>query len=307
MGKIIKTNKGTYYINGNKVYKGVVGSYNENAARYDKGKSVGYESVPNNVRKIFKNQGVVVMDKETFDKQHPIKRTNNSKQVTRTYTITPKSKSKVNSNNSSNVNFGLNSTSTVKPNSTSTQTTKRSDLSTSKASIADKTRNTTKAIRTTKKNNINNTITPKSKSKINSNSRISSSTPDGNYTVNKGDSLWRIAKNNGMTLNELMEANPQIKNVNQVIHPGDKINVNGKGNTYKKITPRPDSQGRNMDLTLNTTVSEDQLTPPKRIPTTVSKSQEETTDMSNVQPVNQSSNETTNKPRYKYKKKPMLV
>lgn len=45
---------------------------------------------------------------------------------------------------------------------------------------------------------------------------------DGGYKVKKGDSLWRIAHNNNLTLNELMSYNPQLNgNINTVIHPGD--------------------------------------------------------------------------------------
>ena len=81
----------------------------------------------------------------------------------------------------------------------------------------------------------NKTTSPR-KSKSTVSSRVSSSTPGGNYTVNKGDSLWRIAHNAGISLNELMRQNPQIKNINQVIRPGDKINVNGKSNTTSTNT-----------------------------------------------------------------------
>lgn len=45
-----------------------------------------------------------------------------------------------------------------------------------------------------------------------------------NYTVKKGDYLIRIAREKGVTLQQLMEANPQISNPN-LIHPGQSINV----------------------------------------------------------------------------------
>jgi spore coat assembly protein SafA len=52
----------------------------------------------------------------------------------------------------------------------------------------------------------------------------------GAYTVKSGDTLWDIAKNNGVPLNKLIAANPQIANPN-LIYPGDKINVpSGGGN-----------------------------------------------------------------------------
>ncbi len=59
-----------------------------------------------------------------------------------------------------------------------------------------------------------------------------SSSANGAYTVKSGDTLWDVAKNNGVPLNKLIAANPQIANPN-LIHPGDKINVpvGGSGNS----------------------------------------------------------------------------
>lgn len=45
-----------------------------------------------------------------------------------------------------------------------------------------------------------------------------------NYTVKKGDTMWAIAKRNNMSLKELVNKNPQIKNPN-LIYPGNKINL----------------------------------------------------------------------------------
>lgn len=42
------------------------------------------------------------------------------------------------------------------------------------------------------------------------------------YTVKKGDTLYRIAKGNGLTLKRLLELNPDIKNPN-LIYPGQQI------------------------------------------------------------------------------------
>jgi spore coat assembly protein SafA len=44
------------------------------------------------------------------------------------------------------------------------------------------------------------------------------------YTVKKGDTLWGIGKRYGVTLSELIAANPGIKNPN-LIYPGDQVNI----------------------------------------------------------------------------------
>ena len=44
------------------------------------------------------------------------------------------------------------------------------------------------------------------------------------YTVKKGDTLWGIAKQYGVTLTALIAANPQIKNPN-LIYPGDRVRM----------------------------------------------------------------------------------
>ena len=56
------------------------------------------------------------------------------------------------------------------------------------------------------------------------------------HTVKKGETLWQIAKSHNLTLDELMDANPQITNPNQ-IYIGDKIFIPQKGNR-----PQPPSQ-----------------------------------------------------------------
>lgn len=130
---------------------------------------------------------------------------------------------------------------------------------------------------TVKPTNTSSTVTPKR-----SYSRTSSSTPDGNYTVNRGDSLWRIAHNAGISLNELMRQNPQIKSINQVIHPGDKLNVNGKRNinntntstqstnTSTPVTSTPNYDNiilddSKMQTNINTTPSQEQLNVPNKL------------------------------------------
>ena len=44
------------------------------------------------------------------------------------------------------------------------------------------------------------------------------------YTVRRGDSLWRIAQNHGLSLTRIIELNPQIKNPN-LIYPGEQVRV----------------------------------------------------------------------------------
>ena len=44
------------------------------------------------------------------------------------------------------------------------------------------------------------------------------------HTVRKGDTLWAVAKQYGVTVQALIQANPQIKNPN-LIHPGEAVNI----------------------------------------------------------------------------------
>ncbi len=44
------------------------------------------------------------------------------------------------------------------------------------------------------------------------------------HTVVKGESLWRIARDHGVTLAEVIARNPQIRNPN-LIYPGEKVRV----------------------------------------------------------------------------------
>ena len=55
---------------------------------------------------------------------------------------------------------------------------------------------------------------------------------NNNYVIKRGDNLFDIAKNNNLNLQQLLDANPLIKNSNQ-INVGREITVPQFGNTYK--------------------------------------------------------------------------
>ena len=56
----------------------------------------------------------------------------------------------------------------------------------------------------------------------------SPSSPAGSVTVRSGDTLWGIARDNGVSLGSLIAANPQIRNPD-LIHPGQAVNLPGGG------------------------------------------------------------------------------
>ncbi|MCS6886535.1 MAG: peptidoglycan-binding protein [Acidobacteriota bacterium] len=59
---------------------------------------------------------------------------------------------------------------------------------------------------------------------VSGNSSSISSNTTNSYTVRAGDTLSHIAQRAGVSLNDLIRANPQIKNPN-LIHPGQQINI----------------------------------------------------------------------------------
>nr|AIA91169.1 CAZy families CBM50 protein [uncultured Thermoanaerobacter sp.] len=44
------------------------------------------------------------------------------------------------------------------------------------------------------------------------------------YKLAKGDTLWMVAKKFGITLEEIIKANPQIKDPNKIF-PGEEVNI----------------------------------------------------------------------------------
>lgn len=75
--------------------------------------------------------------------------------------------------------------------------------------------------KTTTQTNTNNT----SSNNTSTNNNNNNSTSNGTYTVKSGDTLWRIAVNNGLKLGELISKN-NLK-MNSIIYPGQKLVVSG--------------------------------------------------------------------------------
>src|SRR3546814_1154313 len=67
---------------------------------------------------------------------------------------------------------------------------------------------------------------PMSVSAVNSNSNVAANTPQNSHTVQHGDTLSAIARQNGVSLAALLAANPQISNPG-LIYPGDSIDIPG--------------------------------------------------------------------------------
>jgi spore coat assembly protein SafA len=62
------------------------------------------------------------------------------------------------------------------------------------------------------------------------------------HVVETGDSLWKIAKHYGVNLQDIIKANPEIKDPNKIF-PGDKIQIRGveeekAGGSRSEIYPR---------------------------------------------------------------------
>src|SRR3546814_6319495 len=76
---------------------------------------------------------------------------------------------------------------------------------------------------------------PMSVSAVNSNSNVAANTPQNSHTVQHGDTLSAIARQNGVSLAALLAANPQISNPG-LIYPGDSIDIPG-GNARSEEHP----------------------------------------------------------------------
>lgn len=106
-------------------------------------------------------------------------------------------------------------------------TTKKSETTTKKSeTTTKKSETTTKKQSTSSKSNSNTASTGSSNTKKKTTSTTSKAKT---HTVSEGESLDRIAKKNGVTVNELKKANPNIKS--DLIHPGDKINIPSKSSS----------------------------------------------------------------------------
>src|SRR3546814_12448129 len=68
---------------------------------------------------------------------------------------------------------------------------------------------------------------PMSVSAVNSNSNVAANTPQNSHTVQHGDPLSAIARQNGVSLAALLAANPQSSNPG-IIYPGARLHIPGR-------------------------------------------------------------------------------
>jgi uncharacterized YkwD family protein len=69
------------------------------------------------------------------------------------------------------------------------------------------------------------------------------------YTVKGNDTMWLISKQNGITLNSLIQANPQVTNPSN-IWQGMVLNIPGKGSSVGSTTTTTNSSYANQVITL---------------------------------------------------------
>lgn len=277
---VIKTKKGQTYVI---THDGKVYGEDPNSGMYKangpvKGAEDNYKVItgrrettigktPDYVKKHFKGKSVVRYNTiDDFRKYTGTSYNPNDFNVKKSASTTNK-----NNNNKVNNNISTNNNNKVNKNISSNNTSSKSNKTT-----ATNTNNISTNKTVTRTNNISTNKTPKRINNSN-NLKVSSSDPNGNYEIKRGDSLWKIAHDNGISLNELMKQNPQIKNINQIIHPGDRINVNNTSNntninnsesTTVKSKPNLDDivlDDSKMDLSINTTPKEEDLKMPDKI------------------------------------------
>lgn len=75
------------------------------------------------------------------------------------------------------------------------------------------------------------------------------------YVVKKGDSLYKIAKENGITVNELMRANPYVNVYNMQV--GEEICIPRSNQSPKTKCFRINSMGQLMELMMEYDMSWD--------------------------------------------------
>jgi len=66
---------------------------------------------------------------------------------------------------------------------------------------------------------------------------------NSSYTVKPGDTLWGISKSHGVNLNDVIKANPQIKNPD-LIYPGQSVNIPGSGHKTGSFSGLPVSHSQ---------------------------------------------------------------
>ena len=77
-------------------------------------------------------------------------------------------------------------------------------------------------------------------SAVSSRQTLAAQDTQASYTIQRGDTLSAIARQHGVSLSELLAANPQVRNPN-VIYPGDKLDIpsSGNGGTHQTSSASP--------------------------------------------------------------------
>ncbi|WP_175639177.1 cell wall hydrolase [Metabacillus schmidteae] len=75
------------------------------------------------------------------------------------------------------------------------------------------------------------------------------------YTVQKGDTMYKIARDNELTLSELASVNPQVKDLD-LIYVGQEIHIDIKQKNKQKNRPTVASRGETISSKVNLTETE---------------------------------------------------